>query len=464
MGTIRAVREPAGTARPRNPWWIPPFLGRVPDIPQPQIRLLGSVGLALLFEQYDQTMLNAALKQIAESFGVGESDLGSMLGYVRLGALPAFLLIPWGDWLGRRRLFLISVVGLSLATVGSAFARNTVEFIALQMISRAFMVTCSATAFVIITEEFPKDHRGWGIGMLGALGAFGSGLSLLLFAGIDTLPYGWRALYLVGATPLLLLPRFRRRVRETGRFRRQRLERESRGDAAGPLAAWLDPMRALLRTHPWRALAVGAIGSLSAAGHGAGFNFSAYYVQTVHGWAPAQFTAMAVIAGAVGIIGHPFAGRFADHHGRRRVGLLFFGAFPFLALGFYHSPGWALPLLWIPLIFTLTGGSTIARALATELFPTSHRGTAAGWLQLVDTLGAAVGLFLVSWGTAMGASNIPMISAVVFATGVAGLVVLMLPETGRRELEEISEERMPVAGGRGASEGEGGDRAVGSRS
>jgi MFS family permease len=155
MGTIRAVMEPAGTARPRNPWWIPPFLGRVPDIPQPQIRLLGSVGLALLFEQYDQSMLNTALKQIAESFAVGESDLGSMLGYVRLGALPAFLLIPWGDWLGRRRLFLISVIGLSLATVGSAFARDTMEFIALQMIGRAFMVTCSAMAFVIITEEFP---------------------------------------------------------------------------------------------------------------------------------------------------------------------------------------------------------------------------------------------------------------------------------------------------------------------
>jgi predicted MFS family arabinose efflux permease len=259
--------------------------------------------------------------------------------------------------------------------------------------------------------------------MLGALGAFGSGLALLLFAAIDVVPYGWRALYLAGATPLLLLPRFRRRVHETSRLRRQRPARDTRGDAPGPLMAWLDPMGALLRTHPWRALAVGAIGSLAAAGHAAGFNFSAYYVQTEHGWTPAQFTAMAVIAGAVGIIGHPFAGRFADHRGRRRVGLLFFGSFPFLALAFYHSPGWALPLLWIPLIFTLTGGSTIARALATELFPTSYRGTAAGWLQLVDTLGAAVGLFLVSWGTAVSASNIPMISAVVFATGIAGLVL-----------------------------------------
>jgi hypothetical protein len=78
----------------RNPWWIPPFLGRVPDVPEPQVRMLGVVALALLFENYDQAMLSAAPRQIADDLGVAESDPGSMLGYVRLGALPAFLWIP----------------------------------------------------------------------------------------------------------------------------------------------------------------------------------------------------------------------------------------------------------------------------------------------------------------------------------------------------------------------------------
>ena len=94
--------------------------------------------------------------------------------------------------------------------------------------------------------------------------------------------------------------------------------------------------------------------------------------------------------------------------------------------------------MWVPLVFTLTGGNTITRALATELFPTSFRGTSAGWGQLVETLGAACGLLLVSWGTVQGASATPMVETVVFATLAAGFVVLLLPETGRRELEEIS--------------------------
>jgi len=430
--TGAAARDAAKRA---NPWWIPPFLGRVPDVPEPQVQTLGVVALALLFENYDQAMLSAALKQIAEGLGVAESDLGSLLGYVRLGAVPAFLLIPFGDWIGRRRLFLTSVIGLSLATFASGFAATTLQFVVLQMLSRTFMVTCSAAAFVIITEELPRQHRGWGIGILGALGSFGHGLGLLLFAAIDVLPYGWRAMYVVGLTPLLLLPRFRRRVGETDRFRRGRA---ARGAAPGWAAGWGAPLVRLVRAHPLRALTVGLIGALASAGHGAGFSFAAYYVQAEHGWTPSQFTAMAFVAGMAGIVGHPFAGRVADRRGRRPVGFLLFGAYPLLAVAFYHGPGWVLPFLWIPLIFALTGGITIGRALSTELFPTSYRGTSAGWLQLTDALGAAAGLFLVSWGTAAGSSNTPMITWVVFATLGAGLLVLMLPETGRRELEDIS--------------------------
>ena len=37
---------------PRNPWWIPPVLGRAPELPPARITLLGSVCLALFFDRY----------------------------------------------------------------------------------------------------------------------------------------------------------------------------------------------------------------------------------------------------------------------------------------------------------------------------------------------------------------------------------------------------------------------------
>ena len=88
-----------------------------------------------------------------------------------------------------------------------------------------------------------------------------------------------------------------------------------------------------------------------------------------------------------------------------------------------------------------TGGSTIVRALATELFPTSYRGTASGWLQLLEALGAAAALFAVSWLTPTGESVFPAVRGVVFVSLVAVVVLFFIPETGRRELEEIAAER-----------------------
>jgi MFS family permease len=398
--------------------------------------MLGVIALALLFENYDQAMLTSAAKQIAESFRMAESDVAAMFGWVHLGAVSAFLLVPFADRVGRRRLFLGSLVGLSLATFLSAFAPDARVFIALQMLARTFMVTCSSAAFVIVTEDFPAHHRGWGIGILGALGAAGYGLGLLLFGLIDVLPWGWRFMYVVGLVPVLLLPGFRRRVRETDRFRRHAREHV----AGGALAGWWRPLASLVRAYPGRALAVAAIGALASAGQTTGFSFAAIFVQSEHGWSPGQYAVMAIAGGTLGIVGHPWAGRVADRRGRRSVGFGMMAVFPLLALGFYHGPGWLLPFVWIPLIFSLTGTGTIQRALASELFPTSHRGTAVGWLQLTEAAGRAGGLFVVALGTPAGHSNVPMISLVCFASLLAGIVVLLLPETGRRELEEISAE------------------------
>jgi len=425
-----------GGWRGNNPWWIPRALGKMPDLPPNQVRMLGVIALALVFENYDQAMLTAALKQIAETFQVPESEIGGLLGWVHLGAIPAFLVIPFADRIGRRRLFLVSMIVLGLATFGAAFSQSVGQFIALQMISRTFMVTTSATAFVMVTEEFPAEHRGWGIGILGALATLGYGLGLLLFAGIDYLPYGWRAMYLVGIAPVALLPMFRRELKETGRFDSLRASRSERGEDLG---GWFRPFAILVKRYPMRTAAISLIGALSSAGHTAAFQFSAFFVQQEHGWRPGQYTLMAVAAGVIGIIGHPYAGRLADRKGRRSVGFVFFAAYPLLVYAFYHAPGVWLPLLWIPLIFTLTGAGTIQRAIATELFPTASRATASGWMMVCEAGGRSAGLFLVAWGTPEGSSNTAMICWVACFCLLAALLLLFLPETGRRELESISE-------------------------
>jgi len=420
-----------------RPWWLPHFLGRVPlGLESRHVSLVGVIALAGFFENYDLSMMTAAFKQIRETFGLTQAEMTSLVAWVRLGAIPAFFVLPLADRFGRRRVFLASLVGMSVATFCTAFAQTAVQYIFCQTLTRTFVVASISTAVVIVAEELPARHRGWGIGMLGAIGSFGFGLGAVLYAFVDVLPFGWRALYLVGIVPLVWLPMLRRRVPETDRFERHRREAL---EGMQPAAGWGRPMIEMLRSHPFRSLAVAAMALLAATGFSPAFGLLSDFVQTSHEWQPSSYSLMAVLAGALGVIGNPAMGWAADRFGRRPVALVAFCVFPLVAYAVYFGPGPGIPLFWIPLVFILTGGNVLMRIITTELFPTSSRNTAMGWETLQETLGSAAGYALVGGLTVAGASVAPAVVVVATLTMVAALVVWWLPETAGRELEVTSE-------------------------
>jgi MFS-type transporter involved in bile tolerance (Atg22 family) len=77
-------------------------------------------------------------------------------------------------------------------------------------------------------------------------------------------------------------------------------------------------------------------------------------------------------------------------------------------------------------------------ALATELFPTAFRSTAAGMREAVGTVGASLGLWILSLLYSATGSHPASISWVLLLTPISPLIILFIPETARRELEEIS--------------------------
>ncbi len=422
--------------RTRNPWWIPPFLGRVPALEDRHLRILGIVALGLFFENYDLSLLTSALKHIAGDLGIAQERLGFYLGAVRLGGLAAFFLLPLADRLGRRRVFLLSVLGMSVFTLATALAQTPVQFVAFQLLSRAFLSTLAAVGVVMLAEELPAEHRGWGVGILGALSACGHGAGALLFATIELLPGGWRSLYAIGAIPLLLLPMFRRRIAETARFRRHQAEQAGLASSAAPLRSLL----ALARANPGRASLLGAAGMIQALGAISLFQFASLFVQEQHGWEPWRYAAMLMTSGAVGIVGNVVAGRLGDRIGRRRVGLFAFVLFPVAGILFYNGPGWVLPLAFVAVVFASSAGDVIIRVFATELFPTAQRGAAAAWLTLLQTIGWILGLWVVGAGTVLGLDLPAMVSLVAASLFVPGILLVRLPETRQRELEETSGE------------------------
>jgi AAHS family benzoate transporter-like MFS transporter len=417
----------------QNPWWIPPFLGGIPTGVEPaHLRVLGFVTLAMFFENYDLSLLGSALPQIASSFGLDKAAQGEFAAATRLGALPAFLLLPLADRIGRRRLLLLAIAGMSVGSFLTALAQSPLQFVLAQVATRTCIVAAAITSFVVVSEEFPAANRGWGIGMLGGVGAIGFGFGALVYGFVESLPFGWRALYAFGILPLLFLPAFARGLRETARF--------AAATAATRAGGALRPIAELLRRHPRRALAIALIAGLANAGVGPSLQFISEFLQTERGWTPGAYATLSVVFGAFAIIGNPVAGRLGDRFGRRRVAASVLVLFPLASLAFFAGPSTLVALPWTLMVFLFMATNVCVRALSTELFPTSLRGTGAGSLALLETLGVGAGLFAYTAAMeAFGSQSLalPLVAVVCL---VAAVSVFLVPETARRELEDVSAE------------------------
>jgi MFS family permease len=397
--------------------------------------VLLALGVANLVDNYDGALLGMALPQIQAGLGVADDAIGRMLAVVRLGVLPAVALTVLADRIGRRDLLLVTIVGFTLATFATALVAGPAGFMAVQFVARAFIATENMLAIVVIAEEFDARNRGWGIGMLGAMGAFGYGLASLVFSLVDWLPYGWRALYVLGVAPLLLVAWFRRSLEETERFA---VHRAARG-ADDPV---LQPLRSLVRMYPGRLLALGAVIVPFAFVIETAMFFASKFLQETHGYAPRDIAVMYLTVGVFGLLGNVVAGTLGDRFGRKLVlgvGLLVNGL---AVLGFYNLEGWLVPFCWGAMVMCVTMVVVLFAALGSELFPTSYRSTATGARAIMATFGAAGGLWLEGLLYAHVGSHAAAITSMLVLVPITPLIVaVFLPETARRELEEVSPER-----------------------
>ena len=428
--------EAASGGPARNPWYLVPWFGRQPVLDPGSLRVLALVSLGLLFENYDMGLVNAALPQISTSLGIRTGDTAYYMSAIRLGGLGTFLIVPFADLLGRRRVFLFALVGMSAGTLATALAQTPLQFTASQMLARAFLMTASVLALVILVEEFPAGQRGAGIGLLSVLGGLGFGLASGLYAAVDLLPFGWRGLYAIGILPVLLLPFFRRSLHETRRFEQTRPRLLDRG----ALRSWSAPIQQLWRLHPGRAAIVGAAGLFASLGSISFFVYTSYFVQNAYGWAPGLYTLLVLGGGLIGLLGNVLGGRGSDRMGRRRVGSTTLLLAPVFVALFYRGPESSLVAVWGLGVLCTAAGDIVIRALSSELFGTSHRATAVAWLMFVQTLGWTLGLLLVGLFTETLEDLARAIAWISLALAVAGLCLLAAPETRQRELEAISGE------------------------
>jgi len=390
--------------------------------------LLLLLGAAFFIGQYDGTVLSLALPDVQASFNIPEDDLGKVIALARLGAIPALFLALLSDRIGRRRLLLVTLIGLSIATGLTGFTRTAEEFVIVQFFARGFTTAEEILAVIYVLEMLPARQRGWGVGFLAAMGGLGSGLASLLYGFSEYLPGGWRALYVIAALPILYIAWLRRRLPESSLFEQQAQGRE-------PLSM-LQPFKEIFSHHRRAMLAIGTIAALFWFQVSSSLNFMSKYLQDIHDYSAQQVSLLFIAAGSVAILGNTLAGRLSDHVGRRPMlatGLLL-NCVSFIA--FYNSSGFWLPIFWMSALFTFFAIDVIVNAISGELFPTHCRSTASTLRTLFAMVAAVTGLaiegslfnLLGSHATALSFMSLSGLLAI-------PIVWLMLRETAGSELQ-----------------------------
>ncbi|HKD47027.1 MAG TPA: MFS transporter [Rhizomicrobium sp.] len=415
--------------------WLPPSLRPPVAMAWRQEKIFLLVGVAALFAGYDINVFGLATPQIQASFHIPENQIALIPAYFRPAALFALLLSASADLVGRRRLLLVTIIGQAMATLATAFTANEAQFIWTQFLTRVFGYSEEMLCFVVIAEEVAAKARGWAAGTLSAMDYTGAGVASLAFAVVNILPFGWRALYVIGAMPLFLVAYFRRQLPETRRFMAQEELLKARSKFQD---AWL-LMRGLVREYPARIaammIAAGAFGFSVAS---ASF-LSSKYLQSVLGYTPGQVVALFVPGGLVCLVLTIRAGRLSDRIGRRKVvaGIIAIGG---IAFYFFYSgiSGWPLWLSWVLSFFGYFSGEALLAGFALEIVPTQYRATVSGLRYLVDTLAGAVALVLEGRLYDHFHGHGPATQVLLLALPVCLVALLFLPEPAGKTLEEMT--------------------------
>lgn len=288
-------------------------------------------------------------------------------------------------------------------------------------LARPLLSATNAVALVIGAEVCTAADRAKTVSVIGASYAVGAGVPVLLRAAVEGL--GFRVLFALALVPLALVPLASRHLKEpdrylsmeqhTGQKRRSRIPAGFRG----------------------RLLVLGLLTAAAGFVSGPANTFAFYFAETVRGLPPGTMAISVLAAGPVGLVGL-LAGRWtADHLGRRissAASLAGIGVAAWLTYnvgGAGVAYGYLLGMFWAS-VYTPSAG-----AMSAELFPTSCRSTAAGWLTAAGVLGSVGGLALFgrladtmgSFATAATALAVPVM--------LLSLLYAALPETKGTELD-----------------------------
>jgi MFS family permease len=409
----RELRNPS----PHSPWWAPPDRLDAPTT----VALSALAGLTLI-AGYLGTLITQTITFAADQFDASDREQGITLAAVRVGVLLALAIVAVADRRGRRSLIRVSAMASCAVTATGALAPGMVWLGVSQTIARGLATALALLIGIVAAEIVPRNSRAYTVSILALTGALGSGIAVWLLPLADLGVGAWRILYVVPLVGIPYARYFLRGLPESHRF---------------VIAIERPP----IRPHAARLWLLAVSAFLASMFVAPASQFLNDFLRDDLDYSAAQISAFTLITNTPGFLGILIGGHLADARGRRVVGAVaILGGTTFTVIMFL-SQGWSL---WAWSIAGSIVGAAAVPALGVygpELFATTARGRANGFITLVGVLGSAAGLLIVGSLSDTWGSFGPAVAVV--AAGPLLLTLLILaayPETAHRALEEINPE------------------------
>lgn len=423
--------------------------------------------LGVMFDACDFALFGMALPPVAREFGLNNAEAGLL---ATIGLIGAFLgALFWGtisDYIGRRTSFAATIGIFSLFTGLVAASWNVLSLAVFRFLSNFGLGGEVPVALTLASEYSPSRIRGRMAGSM--MAAFPLGLALAAIVSLVFLPtYGWRAIFIAGIAPAVLLFFVRMFMPESVRYllSRGRIEEAERtvaeiekkaaqGQPLPPpqpvaevpvvaergvtVAQLLTPERRRRTILLW-------IVSFCFLWSSNGIIFMLPTILIQRGLPLTQILWLLLIQALVAFVGYTTCGFLIDRFGRRPVLFLYFFVGAFFHLWFAEASG-----IWLYFAIAAVGwvnpgvyGSS--GIYVSELYPTHMRATAVGWFFGIGRIGSflapAVVGFMLHYGA--GAYVLHTFALTFLIASIALWCVGV--ETRGRSLEEITGKGAPAA-------------------
>jgi MFS family permease len=167
-----------------------------------------------MLDAMDVLLYVFAVQALRAEFRLSNAEAGlvssATLVFSAVGGIAAGIL---SDRIGRRRTLIYTILIYSLASGGSATSRGLIGLLLWRGVVGLGLGGEWSAGATLVAESWPAEHRGKAIALMQSGWAIGYMLAAALTAII--LPrYGWRALFLAGVLPALLVLFVQRKVQE----------------------------------------------------------------------------------------------------------------------------------------------------------------------------------------------------------------------------------------------------------